>query len=91
MLFRSDEVYDRPATPFVLQFLGDVNLLSDGEAIGYVRPHELEVLPLAADRSLPAVLAHHPDALWLEDPVGAPAQLPLTAEDLRAAGSRDRR
>ena len=50
-----DEVYDRPATPFVLQFLGDVNLFhgrlghSPGgatahEDVTYVRPHELEVL-----------------------------------------------
>ncbi|MDP4301219.1 sulfate/molybdate ABC transporter ATP-binding protein [Leptothrix discophora] len=48
-----DEVYDRPATPFVLQFLGDVNLFhgrlghapggSEGE-VSYVRPHELEVV-----------------------------------------------
>jgi sulfate transport system ATP-binding protein len=50
-----DEVYDRPDTPFVLQFLGDVNLLhgrtehtpggatAKGETV-YVRPHELEIL-----------------------------------------------
>jgi sulfate transport system ATP-binding protein len=50
-----DEVYDHPATPFVLQFLGDVNLFhgrldhtpgasaSEGE-VGYVRPHEMQVL-----------------------------------------------
>ena len=30
-----DHVYDHPATPFVLQFLGDVS---------YVRPHELQIL-----------------------------------------------
>jgi len=39
-----DEVYDRPATPFVLQFLGDVNLVPLEGAQGYVRPHELAVL-----------------------------------------------
>jgi sulfate transport system ATP-binding protein len=47
-----DEVYDRPATPFVLQFLGDVNLFrhvghGDGAAEGavdYVRPHEIDVV-----------------------------------------------
>jgi sulfate transport system ATP-binding protein len=57
-----DDVYDRPATPFVLQFLGDVNLFhgrlghSPGgatahEDVTYVRPHELEVLgePIALD------------------------------------------
>jgi sulfate transport system ATP-binding protein len=48
-----DEVYDRPASPFVLQFLGDVNLFhgrldrgGEGEPreVSYVRPHELQVL-----------------------------------------------
>ena len=48
-----DEVYDHPATPFVLQFLGDVNLFhgrldragaaGDGE-VSYVRPHELQIV-----------------------------------------------
>jgi len=51
-----DEVYDRPATPFVLQFLGDVNLMADGDATGYVRPHELDVLTHPAAGSMPAVL-----------------------------------
>jgi sulfate transport system ATP-binding protein len=54
-----DEVYDRPATPFVLQFLGDVNLFRGrlgpaaggavAEEISYVRPHELEVLAEGGD------------------------------------------
>jgi len=55
-----DHVYDHPATPFVLQFLGDVNLFhgrfgpapSDGGGpaaepagdVSYVRPHELQIL-----------------------------------------------
>jgi sulfate transport system ATP-binding protein len=50
-----DEVYDHPATPFVLQFLGDVNLFhgrtdhAPGGAAGvretvYVRPHELDIV-----------------------------------------------
>jgi len=53
------EVYDRPATPFVYEFLGNVNRLSlplNGfsevesfdEASGkfaYVRPHDVEILP----------------------------------------------
>ena len=53
-----DEVYDHPATPFVLQFLGDVNLFhgrsehapGGGDLVKagpqdtvYVRPHELEI------------------------------------------------
>jgi sulfate transport system ATP-binding protein len=43
-----DEVYDQPATPFVLKFLGDVNLFhrrtEAGEAVSYVRPHELDIV-----------------------------------------------
>jgi len=45
-----DEVYDRPASPFVLQFLGDVNLFharadhAPGGEVSYVRPHELEIV-----------------------------------------------
>ncbi|WP_295642338.1 sulfate/molybdate ABC transporter ATP-binding protein [uncultured Methylibium sp.] len=58
-----DEVYDKPATPFVLQFLGDVNLFhgrlghAPGDAVSYVRPHELAILPAPADGSLPATLS----------------------------------
>lgn len=55
-----DEVYDRPATPFVLQFLGDVNLVPLDGGQGYVRPHELTVLePGAAvnGNAIPATLA----------------------------------
>jgi sulfate transport system ATP-binding protein len=67
-----DDVYDRPATPFVLQFLGDVNLFhgrvghgahSPGGAAGapegdvhYVRPHELDVLAQADAEAWPAEL-----------------------------------
>ncbi|WP_280153380.1 sulfate ABC transporter ATP-binding protein [Piscinibacter sp. XHJ-5] len=60
-----DEVYDHPATPFVLQFLGDVNLFhgrvdraggSSGD-VSYVRPHELEILGRAEDGAIAATLA----------------------------------
>jgi sulfate transport system ATP-binding protein len=61
-----DEVYDRPATPFVLQFLGDVNLFhgrfghapgaQDGE-VSYVRPHELQVLGAPEDGTLAVTLS----------------------------------
>ena len=44
-----DEVYDRPATPFVLKFLGDVNLFHGRRAgeVAYVRPHELDIVDAA--------------------------------------------
>jgi len=63
-----DEVYDRPATPFVLQFLGDVNLfhgrfghapggaIEPGE-VSYVRPHELQILSEATEGALPVTLS----------------------------------
>jgi sulfate/thiosulfate transport system ATP-binding protein len=57
-----DEVYDRPATPFVLQFLGDVNLfhgrLDTGSAdVSYVRPHELEIVAEPAADTWPVTLS----------------------------------
>ncbi len=59
-----DEVYDRPATPFVLQFLGDVNLfhgrfgLGAGQAdeVSFVRPHELAVVASAEPGAVAATL-----------------------------------
>jgi sulfate/thiosulfate transport system ATP-binding protein len=64
-----DEVYDRPATPFVLQFLGDVNLFhgrrdhapgsSQASAeVSYVRPHEIDIVETAGPETWPATLAH---------------------------------
>jgi sulfate transport system ATP-binding protein len=61
-----DQVYDHPASPFVLQFLGDVNLFHgrfghgpgrrDGE-VSYVRPHELEIVEAAEPGAVAAVLS----------------------------------
>jgi sulfate transport system ATP-binding protein len=66
---RPDEVYDHPATPFVLQFLGDVNLFhgrtghsgsphegTADDTVTYVRPHELQILGREAPGALPARL-----------------------------------
>ncbi|WP_157270860.1 sulfate/molybdate ABC transporter ATP-binding protein [Azohydromonas aeria] len=67
---RPDEVYDHPATPFVLQFLGDVNLFhgrtgrsggphegaADQGTVTYVRPHELQVLGHEMPGALPVRL-----------------------------------
>jgi sulfate transport system ATP-binding protein len=63
-----DEVYDHPATPFVLQFLGDVNLFhgrfgrasggaAPAEEVSYVRPHELEIVADAQEGALAATLS----------------------------------
>jgi len=59
-----DEVYDRPATPFVLQFLGDVNVFhgrlgstagKEGE-VAFVRPHELDIVAAAGPGTVEATL-----------------------------------
>jgi sulfate transport system ATP-binding protein len=60
-----DEVYDHPATPFVLQFLGDVNLFHgrmaqgqvEGGEVSYVRPHELEVVAEAGADTWPVTFS----------------------------------
>ncbi len=63
-----DEVYDRPATPFVLQFLGDVNLFHgrfghapggnvDPSEVSYVRPHELEIVATPSEGTLAVSLS----------------------------------
>jgi sulfate/thiosulfate transport system ATP-binding protein len=65
-----DEVYDQPATPFVLQFLGDVNLFhgrvgpaahgpgaAAAEQVSYVRPHELQVITAPEAGSIEVILA----------------------------------
>jgi sulfate transport system ATP-binding protein len=51
-----DHVYDHPATPFVLQFLGDVNVLGEGEHATYVRPGELTVGDTPSHGTLRAIL-----------------------------------
>jgi sulfate/thiosulfate transport system ATP-binding protein len=37
-------VYDEPRSPFVYEFLGDVNKLRDTRGYKYVRPHEIGIL-----------------------------------------------
>jgi sulfate transport system ATP-binding protein len=67
-------VYDAPATPFVYQFLGDVNLFHsrvhggfaqvgehrapDGGAIAYVRPHDIQLSREATPQALPVTVDH---------------------------------
>lgn len=55
------EIYDHPASPFVMNFVGEVNVLPQqpgGGASGdlFVRPHDLELLEEPQDSSIPAVL-----------------------------------
>ncbi len=54
-----DEVYHSPATPFVYEFLGDVNRF-EGRELAYARPYEIEIL-LESDGSgdtIPATVEH---------------------------------
>src|SRR5450631_97729 len=60
-----DEVYASPATPFVYQFIGNVNLFNSrdhapwtqqhGDAVAYVRPHDIEISQIAQDNTSLAV------------------------------------
>ncbi|MDL2338097.1 MAG: sulfate ABC transporter ATP-binding protein [Pseudomonadota bacterium] len=63
-----DEVYDHPASPFVLQFLGDVNLFhgrldhAQGTVphpadVSYVRPHELQIVAVAQSGAVAVTLS----------------------------------
>ncbi|MDO9315936.1 MAG: sulfate ABC transporter ATP-binding protein [Burkholderiaceae bacterium] len=63
-----DEVYDHPATPFVLKFLGDVNLfhgrldhaqgtLPVAGDVSYVRPHELQIVATAQEGAVAVTLS----------------------------------
>ena len=61
-----DEVYDHPATPFVLQFLGDVNLFHGrrrpcagrpASEVSYVRPHELDIVAGPSPARWPVTLS----------------------------------
>ena len=56
-----DEVYATPATPFVYQFIGNVNLFHSrdhapwseqhGDAVAYVRPHDIDISRIAQDET----------------------------------------
>jgi sulfate transport system ATP-binding protein len=46
------EIYDHPATPFVMRFVGEVNVLDSG----FVRPHDLELLHEPHDSTIPVLV-----------------------------------
>jgi sulfate transport system ATP-binding protein len=41
---KPQKVYDKPRSPFVYEFLGNVNKLDENGSYRYVRPHEIELL-----------------------------------------------
>ena len=63
-------VYDHPHSPFVYEFLGNVNKLNSGKDLRYVRPHEIEVLFAAEFDPTTDALArvHH---LFSAGPIGS--------------------
>jgi sulfate transport system ATP-binding protein len=53
-----DEIYHSPATPFVYEFLGDVNQF-ERDQVGYARPHEIHVeLDRTSHDSIPVTVEH---------------------------------
>ena len=90
------EVYDNPATPFVYEFLGDVNLFhgrkseAEDAAVGYVRPFELEIARWAEGASGSVVEA----TVSFVAHAGSSVRLELHCEDtgheLEAEISRER-
>ena len=54
-----DDVVDRPANAFVMNFFGTVNTFRDPADAGrvtYARPHEVEIRMMAGDASVPATI-----------------------------------
>jgi sulfate transport system ATP-binding protein len=55
------EIFDHPATPFVYEFLGDVNRIPHDAATParYIRPHEIEILFAGDQRSEASARVEH--------------------------------
>ena len=56
-----DAIYDRPATPFVYEFMGHVNRFpveGEPDAVAFARPHDIAVLPHPEPSALAARLVH---------------------------------
>jgi sulfate transport system ATP-binding protein len=51
----TDDVYDRPASPFVASFVGGANVLRVGATDVYVRPHDVALTKVDGDPSSVAV------------------------------------
>ncbi len=79
-----EAVYATPATPFVYQFIGNVNLFHSrdhapwtqqhGDAVAYVRPHDIDISRSAQDPTALAVAVK-----WVRD-IGAIVRLEVAAE-----------
>ncbi|MEN9374056.1 MAG: Sulfate/thiosulfate import ATP-binding protein CysA [Pseudomonadota bacterium] len=79
-------VWEQPATPFVYNFLGDVNVLQLAQGHTYIRPHDLEVSRARtterADNTITARLEH-------AAVIGPMARLELTPIDAKLVNGSD--
>ena len=69
-----EAVYDTPASPFVYEFLGNVNRLEGEGRVSYVRPHDLLVSRDGAGQGAIAVMVDH------VMPIGPTVRLMLSSE-----------
>ncbi|MDX6521990.1 MAG: sulfate/thiosulfate transport system ATP-binding protein [Gaiellales bacterium] len=114
----AEEIYNKPATPFVAAFVGASNVLrgvvwerhvhfghsvvagaheieDGGEAVAYIRPHDIEITDTAGDLSFPVEVERRIDMGWmskvhlrLEDGQPLIAQLPNEEIEGVSAGQR---
>lgn len=54
------EIYDRPSTPFVMGFIGPVNILPENSLNSpfplFVRPHDIRISHIANHQTIPAII-----------------------------------
>ena len=83
-----DEVYDKPATPFVYQFLGNVNLFHSRVHDGWANIGELQVeVPEHRDAAdAPAVAYVRPHDIDILRTMSDNQAMPATVRDVRAIG-----
>lgn len=74
-----DEVYARPASRFVYDFLGESNVLHEDARVAYARPHEVEVEREPGEGAFPVRVRGV--RAW-----GAVVRVELVRDDARSAG-----
>ncbi len=83
-----DEVYDHPASPFVYQFLGDVNLFHGRVHDGHARIGEAQVaLPDGPERQDAAVFYARPHEIEILREKPGDTAIPAVVHDIRALGA----
>ena len=86
-----DELYERPATEFVMSFVGKVNRIGDA----YIRPHDIDIVPISDARGLTAATVERLSVLGFETRVhlvlesGQRLMAQVSKKDLTRLGLRD--